>query len=138
MPLPPIHSSKLDFSKNGGIGLSNVWLSASGVPVWVVGTPFNRAVAQRLWKERPQENHLTGITSFNDVESSFPEDLLLSELDTIDLHHGSHSADPPYTILEVFGTPLNDRINAELSQYGFKEFHTDAAGFCAVRPVPPG
>ena len=35
----------------------------SGVPVWIVDTLVNRVVAQRLWKERNQENHLTGITA---------------------------------------------------------------------------
>jgi hypothetical protein len=107
-----------------------------GIPVWIVGTPLNRYVAQRLWKEHPQESHLTGITIFNDSESSSQEDLLVAELDTIDLHHGSQSANPPYTILEVVGTELTDRIKAELSQYGFDEFHPSSAGFCAVRPVP--
>jgi len=43
----------------------------------------------------------------------------VSELDKIDVHRGSHSANPPYTIPEVLGAPLSDRIKAELSQYGF-------------------
>jgi hypothetical protein len=109
---------------------------ARGVPIWIVDTPLNRAVAQRLWKERHQEDYLTGITTFNDLESSSAEDLLVRELDTIDLHHGAESADPPYTVLEVLGTPLTDRIKSELSQYGFDEFHPNSAGFYAVRPVP--
>jgi hypothetical protein len=40
---------------------------APGVPVWIVNTPLNRAVAQRLWKERNRRDHLTGITTFNDL-----------------------------------------------------------------------
>jgi hypothetical protein len=95
---------------------------APGVSVWIVNTPLNRVVAQRLWKERNQKGHLTGITTFNDSKSSSAEDLLVSELDKIDLHHGSHSANPPYTILEVLGAPVSGRIKAELSQYGFDEF----------------
>jgi hypothetical protein len=58
----------------------------------------------------------------------------VSELDKIDLHHGSYSANPPYAILEVLGAPLSDRIKAQLSQYGFDEFHPSAAGFRAVQP----
>jgi hypothetical protein len=108
----------------------------SGVPVWIVDTPPNASVAQRLWKKRNQENHLTGITTFRDSVSSSPEDLLISELDTIDLHHGSYSSDPPYTILEVLGVPLSERIKAELSEYGFNEFHPTASGFSAARPTP--
>jgi hypothetical protein len=37
-------------------------------PIWIVNTPPNRAVAERLWKERNQEGHLTGITTFNDLK----------------------------------------------------------------------
>jgi hypothetical protein len=105
-------------------------------PIWIVNTPPNRAVAERLWKERNQEGHLTGITTFNDLKASSSEDLLVSELDTIDLHHGSYSAHPPYTVLEVLGAPLSDRIKTELSLYGFDEFHSTTVGFCALRPGP--
>jgi hypothetical protein len=104
--------------------------------VWIVDTPTNKAVAQRLWKERPEEGHLTGITTFNNADSSSPEDLLVAELDSIDLHHGSYSADPPYTAIEVLGTPLTERVRNELSAYGFNEFHTNSAGFTAQRRIP--
>ncbi len=109
---------------------------AAGVPAWIVDTPLNQAAAQRLWKERKQGDHLTGITTFRGAESLSAEDLLVSQLDTIDLHHGIHSANPPYTILEVLGVSLGDRIKAELSEFGFNEFNVTATGFCAVRPLP--
>jgi hypothetical protein len=108
----------------------------SGVPARIVDTPTNKAVAQRLWKERNQESHLTGITTFNDPDSLSPEDILVSKLDTIDLHHGSYSAVPPYTILEVLGVPLSERIKLALCEYGFNQFHPDATGFSAIRPRP--
>jgi hypothetical protein len=107
-----------------------------GIPVWIVDTPINKPVAQRLWKERSQEGHLTGITTFNNVDSLSPEDLLLAELDTIDLHHGSCSAHPPYTVLEVLGTPLTSKVRNELSAYKFNQFHENSAGFAAKRPEP--
>ena len=40
-----------------------------GVPVWIVDTPTNKPAAQRFWNEHPDENHLTGITTFNDLLS---------------------------------------------------------------------
>lgn len=107
-----------------------------GVPVWIVDTPTNKSVTQRLWKEQPRESHLTGITIFDDSTSSSPEDLLLAELDQIDLHHGPYSADPPYTVLEVVGAPLSDRVKKEMSAYGFNEFRTSSTGFIARRPQP--
>ena len=85
---------------------------ARGVPVWIVDTPSNKAVAQRLWKERPNESHLTGITTFDDTESSSADELLIAELDSIDLHHGVHSATTPYTELEVLGARLTDTAQA--------------------------
>lgn len=109
---------------------------AAGVPVWIVDTPLNTATAQRLRKERKADDHLTGITTFKGSESLSPENLLVSQLDAIDLHHGTYSASPPYTILEAFGVPLGDRIKAELSGFGFNEFDITATGFCAVRPLP--
>ena len=107
----------------------------SGVPVWIVDTPANKPMAQRLWKEHPHESHLTGITTFNDWNPFSPEDLLIGELDMIDLHHGSYSTDTPYTISEVFGAPPSERIKAKLPEYGFNEFHPTAPGFSAVRPA---
>jgi hypothetical protein len=106
------------------------------VPVWIVDTPVNRAVVQRLSKERAAENHLTGVTVFTDSDAMSPEQLLLSELDTIDLHHGSYSADPPYTVLEVLGAPLTENIKAALSEYGFNQFQYGMSGFSALRPEP--
>jgi len=106
-----------------------------GIPVWIVDTPINKPVAQRLWKERPGADYRSGITTFTTTEQSSPEDILIGELDTIDLHHGLYSADPPYTVLKVNGTPPSDRIRAELSAYGLEEFHETADGFTASRPV---
>lgn len=105
-----------------------------GVPVWIVDTLTNKPVVHRFWKERPDEDHLTGITSFNDLASLSPEDSLLSHLDTIELHHGVYSADPPYTVLEVFGTELTENAKGVLSEYGFDKFHSTSTGFVASRP----
>lgn len=104
-----------------------------GTPVWIVDTPTNKPVAQRLWRERLNDSHLTSITTFTDTESGAPEDLLLAQISTIDLHHGSYSASPPYTMIEVFGTPLTSRVKSGLSQFGFREFRDTPRGFAAVR-----
>jgi hypothetical protein len=104
--------------------------------VWIVNTPSNKPVAQRLWKERPNESHLTGITTFNDIESSSPEELLIEELDSIDLHHGTYSAKPPFAVLEVLGTRITDNAKHALAAYGFEEFHENSCGFTAIRREP--
>jgi hypothetical protein len=107
-----------------------------GVPVWIVNTPANKPAAQRLWNELPDRNHLTGITTFNDIESTSPAELFLAELGTMDLHHGSFSATPPYTILEVVGAHLTAKTQNALAAYGFNEFSENFTGFTAKRPEP--
>jgi|SRR5215469_6897267 len=105
-------------------------------PVWIVDTPTNKPVAQRLWRQFDVVDHLTGITTFDDIKSSSPEELLLAELDTIDLHHGSYSATPPYTVIEVIGASLTVNIRNALGAYGFNQFQESSAGFTAKRPEP--
>ena len=48
-----------------------------------------------------------------------PEEVLLGNLDTIDLHHGSYSADAPYTVLMVVGASLTERLKTALTDLGF-------------------
>jgi hypothetical protein len=109
-------------------------LVANG-PVWIVDTPTNRAVAQKIWTADPNRSHLDGITTFK-TDGPSPETALIDQLDTIDLHHGTYSANPPYTVLEIIGTTISERTKAELSQFGFNQFQGTAEGFRAVRPLP--
>jgi hypothetical protein len=109
----------------------------AGVPVWIVDTPTNSPVARRLWKERPNANQFTGITTYRVPADTSPEENLINELDTIDLHQGIHSAEPPYMQLEVIGTSLSERIKSELAEYGFVEFHLTPNGFRTVRQELP-
>jgi hypothetical protein len=104
-----------------------------GVPVWIVDTPTNKPVAQRFWNEHPDEDHLTGITTFNDLSSLSTGEMLLDQLETIELHHGSHSANPPYTVIQVFGTQLTPNVKSALAEYGFNSFRTTPAGFTASK-----
>jgi hypothetical protein len=103
-------------------------------PVWVVDTPTNRSAAEKLWAERPDASHLEGVTIYKSSATS-PEDALLEELDTIDLHHGAYSADPPYTILEAIGASATEKVKAELAHYGFNQIFPTSAGFRAIRPL---
>jgi hypothetical protein len=103
------------------------------VPVWVVDTPENASIVRGLWKERHSPNHLTGITTFCVEPEDSPEDNLIDELDTIDLHHGLHSSNPPYSKIEVIGVTLSERIKSALAQYGFQEFRATPHGFEASR-----
>ena len=103
-----------------------------GVSVWIIDTPINKAVANRLRKARANLSHLTGITTYNIIEDASPEENLLEELDMIDLHHPN----PPFTRIEIFGAHLSDNIKLVFADYGFDQFLATADGFAAIRQSP--
>jgi hypothetical protein len=108
-------------------------------PVWIIDSPSNTPVAHRLWKERPAANHLTGITTFKPRSASSPEDELLAQLNTIDLHHGQYSANPPYSIIEVIGCPPSERVRAAFAEFGFGVDSISSDGFIAIyHDIQPG
>jgi hypothetical protein len=103
-----------------------------GFPIWIVDSAANKPVAKRLWSERPERSHLDGITTFR-VSSDSPEENLLGGLATIDLHHGSYSADPPYSTIKVIGAAVSEKIKMAMGEYGFEEFRSNGDGFEAIR-----
>jgi len=109
---------------------------AQNGPVWIVDTPANRAVAQQIWAAVPNRSHLEGVTTFKSPEGGSSEDILINELDTIDLHHGTYSANPPYTVVEVIGAGISDKVKESFAEFGFDQFEGTPQGFRATRPLP--
>ena len=105
-----------------------------GEPVWIVESPINTPVAQRLWSERPNETAVTGITTFVSHPGT-PEDNFLAVLDEVDEHHGVFSADPPYTLLDVIGCPASDSIIEALTKLSFRVTENVAHSFHASRNI---
>jgi hypothetical protein len=103
-----------------------------GKPVWIVDSPVNTPVIRRLWSERPAGSHLTGITSFVGSGSGIPDEDVIGQLDTIDLHHCEYSADPPYAEIEVIGAAPSDDAVQRLEELGFRLGATTEGGFIAV------
>gem|GEM_PF-4273453 len=52
----------------------------------------------------------------------------MSELDKIDVHHGSHSANPPYTSLRCWARHSATESKPNCRNTDFDEFHPGAAG----------
>jgi len=57
----------------------------------------------------------------------------MTELATIDLHHGEFSHDPPYIALEVIGATWSNKIEKALEEYGFIKNKRTAEGFTTWR-----
>jgi hypothetical protein len=100
--------------------------------VWVIDTPSNRTVASEYWALNPTHQAELGITTFSSENKSRLESCL-KILETVDMHHGPHSSDPPYSVLEVIGLPLTDEAKAAIEDLGFETFETTVAGFRATR-----
>ena len=101
--------------------------------VWVVDTRANRAVASTYWDQQPIHQVERGITTFNTSENGSRLESCLNILETIDMHHGPHSSDPPYSVLEVIGLPLTDEAQSAIEALGFDTFEKTAEGFRATR-----
>ena len=105
----------------------------AGEPVWVIDTPINTPVAQQLWRERNDENHLTGITTFKPGSDLSSEDEAVALLDTIEDHHGEYSANPPYSLLEIIGCTDSERLRSALAEFHFHVEASSADSVVAVR-----
>jgi hypothetical protein len=57
--------------------------------------------------------------SFTGLEAGSPEQLLISELGVIDVHHGEYSSDPRYCVIHVVGAKCSEDVERELAVYGF-------------------
>lgn len=103
----------------------------AGKPVWIADSAVNHTAVAAIWKEQGITSHLTGLTSFVIDANATPEDWLISEIATVDIHHGEYSHKPPWSIITVIGVHWTKRIQEELEQYGFVEHEDTAEGFIA-------
>ena len=103
-----------------------------GEPVWIADTEVNRSAYESLGPTRnPEGNYLEGLSSFKVDQATAPEDWLVCEIETIDLHHGECSHDPPWSVINVIGAKWSDRIQKELDCFGFDHHEDTAEGFVA-------
>ena len=105
------------------------------IHVWVLGTPTNRRVAERVWREARGVHSLeSGITIFKDSVDAAADEIVGRQLPTIDLHHGAYSHSPPWSVLEVYGAPPSPALRAVLGEYGFTDVRATAEGLVATVP----
>ena len=78
---------------------------------------MNGLVSEVVARERDPDDYDTGYTTFKVDPQGHPEDWLVSELETIDLHHGEMSHDPPYSVLNVIGVSWSLRIQEALGKF---------------------
>ncbi|MFM0645270.1 hypothetical protein PQR14_13145 [Paraburkholderia bryophila] len=100
---------------------------------WVVATPANIAVAEQVWRSSPNPPGLNGgggVTTFIQYGAD-RESWCDAILDSVDDHHNCHAYEPGYSILEVYGVSLTERLRLAFIALGFSAFTPTDCGFCA-------
>ena len=97
---------------------------AKRLPVWICTSEKNRTAVDAVRAQHPDYD----ITSINAGADYSGEDLILSELEVIDLHHHTWRA------IEVYGTPLTPLLTMAFEDFGVTEFRDTSDGFVAQRP----
>ena len=99
---------------------------ASRLPVWIGTSMKNRTAVDHVRAQHPDYD----ITSINAGADYSGEDLLLSQLEAIDLHHHS------WRVIEVYGVLRTPLLTLAFEEFGVTEFKDTSDGFVAQRPEP--
>ncbi len=108
---------------------------AERMHVWVVDTPANRAVVQRIRSTMLGPSIERGVTVFRANPDQSPDEWAAHVLDMVELHHGEYSHDPAVSIIEIHGAPPTHEIRAALSELGFTI--VEESGGVVLASVPP-
>jgi hypothetical protein len=104
--------------------------------VWAVASPENTAAMQMVWgsTQATADNGPmgSGVTSFCSEEPTI-ERMCEQLADEIDIHHGEGTQDPPWSEIEVVGTPLTDTLREAFSAIGGHSFVSTKEGFLCRR-----
>jgi hypothetical protein len=98
--------------------------------VWVVDTPANRAVAERIWSS---EGDGDGLTTFRVDAQQPPETWLVDILPVVDDHCGLNADFSPEIEIDVQGVKLTAQVRDAFESFGPFTTEEDADGFRAVR-----
>jgi hypothetical protein len=125
-----INTVILVLARNYGAELSRVPMDGH---VWLIESPANREAAASYRALQPESNVETGVTTFTVADDDTGSEACLKILETIDLHHGEYSSDPPYAVLEIVGAPLSRPVKKAIEALGFIRFESTDIGFRALR-----
>lgn len=108
-------------------------LLAKRFNVWVVDTPTNRNVVERLWQQARRDGATSDVTTFKVSAGENPVDTCLGTLRAIENHHNEYAQPPPYRMVEVFGLVLSDPLQEALEKQDFTKFEKTDEGFKAIK-----
>ncbi len=100
--------------------------------VWAIQSPENEEAQRSFLASKPpgwnwSERVDSGLTIIRS------KSLDLDVLESIILHHGEYSHDPPVDALEVIGCALDEHVGAAFVEQGFPILVARPEGFLALR-----
>jgi hypothetical protein len=105
------------------------------MPVWVIDTPVNRSITERIWVAPPRPTAEGGVTIFEADLSEPPDERVVAILSDVELHHGEYSHDPPLNALEIHGATLTATLRAALADLGFSSAESGEVVLAAAAPA---
>ena len=97
--------------------------------VWICDSENNLPFVKQVWSQDKKYSIESGVTKFDVSDNDSAEDIFVNILDDVDLHHGEFSHEPPWSIIEVYGVSVTQRIKSELSRYEEGRFEILEDGF---------
>lgn len=96
--------------------------------VWIADSATNRAVAERLWREKSTY----AVTTFRFDPTASCGDIVAGIIPVVDVHHGILSCHPPYNRLAVYGAEPDAAVLAALATVEFALEASIPNGFTAI------
>lgn len=102
---------------------------AHRLPVWICATPANllAALAIRETLAREGVGRESDVTTFTITPQETPEEMVISRLLDVDLHH------PDWLQLEIYGVNVTPGLRQELAEYGVTQYQQTESGFTCSR-----
>lgn len=110
-----------------------LWDIAARHDAWVVPSEINRAAIEEIWAARKEANEGPSLTIWSAPPPTVTERDWLAILDTIELHHGEYSSEPPLDTLSVYDATVTPPITAALREYGYEIVKATKVGFVAFK-----
>src|SRR5437016_8838553 len=96
---------------------------AERIHVWLADTSANRTRAQAYWRAHPQKSIEQGVTMFKVGPNDTAEQMVISVLGPVDMHHGEYSHTPPWDTLEIYGVAPTSSLRKALAGFGVDDVH---------------
>jgi hypothetical protein len=111
-----------------------LWEIAARHDAWVVPGDSNKAVVEEMWAAKTAgDDMIASVTIWSVPMPAVTEEDWVGMLDTIEVHHGDLSSEPPMDTLSVYGAAVTPAITAALRECEYTSVKATKFGFLAFK-----